>query len=264
MLDQLQPSVTQGVHDQASKSVGVSAEGGNQTSAETGCAQRLTLSSFPVSPSQTAAKEASNLLDLGNPEQALSYCSLAILAGGSSPYHLRLRMACLTQLQEYDRALRDLDRVLYQPAEDSDMPRRTEDLCTRGRLLLSLGDEDGAAGAFTQALALAPAQAQSSLLEQPGRATTASVFLIHGQRCLEKQHFEEAWTAVQNGLLVDPSHSGLKKLKLRTRKEAASGCRLLDYMNKSNIIVRARTERARRSTWHEMIDCLQLLKRQEN
>lgn len=226
MLDQLQPSVTQGVHDQASKSVGVSAEGGNQTSAETGCAQRLTLSSFPVSPSQTAAKEASNLLDLGNPEQALSYCSLAILAGGSSPYHLRLRMACLTQLQEYDRALRDLDRVLYQPAEDSDMPRRTEDLCTRGRLLLSLGDEDGAAGAFTQALALAPAQAQSSLLEQPGRATTASVFLIHGQRCLEKQHFEEAWTAVQNGLLVDPSHSGLKKLKLRTRKEAASGCRL--------------------------------------
>lgn len=179
-----------------------------------------------MSSSQTAAKEASNLLDLGNPGRALSYCSLAILAGGNNPYHLRLRVACLTQLREYNRALRDLDRVLQQPAEDSDLPRRTEDFCTRGRLLLSLGDKDGAAGAFTQALALAPAQAQSSLLEQPGQAMTASVFLIHGQRCLEEQHLEEAWAAVQNGLLVDPSHSGLKKLKLRTRKVATSGCRL--------------------------------------
>lgn len=186
----------------------------------------LTPSSFPVSPSQTAAKEASSLLDLGNPGQALSYCSLAILAGGNNPYHLRLRVACLTQLQEYGRALRDLDWVLQQPAEDNDLPRRTEDFCTRGRLLLSLGDKNGAAEAFTQALALAPAQARSNLLEQPGRATTANVFLIHAQRCLEEQHFEEAWTAAQNGLLVDPRHSGLKKLKLRTRKVAASGCSL--------------------------------------
>lgn len=193
---------------------------------EAGCAQRLTPSSFPVSPSQTAAKEASRLLDLGNPGQALGYCSLAILAGGYSPYHLRLRVVCLTQLQEYGRALGDLDCVLQQPAEASDLPRRTEDFCTRGRLLLSLGDKDGAAQAFAQALALAPAQAQSSLLEQPGGATTAGVFLIHGQHCLEEQRFEEAWAAAQNGLLVDPRHSGLKKLKLRARKAAASGCRL--------------------------------------
>lgn len=179
-----------------------------------------------MSPLQAAAKEASNLLDLGNPGLALNYCSLAVLAGGSNPCHLRLRVACLTQLRQYGRALRDLDQVLQQLVEDSDLPRRTEDFCTRGRLLLSLGDKDGAAEAFTQALALAPAQAQSSLLEQPGQAATASVFLIRGQRCLEEEHFEEAWTAVQNGLLVDPSHSGLKKLKLRTRKMATSGCRL--------------------------------------
>lgn len=179
-----------------------------------------------MSPVQAAAKEASNLLDLGHPGRALGYCSLAILAGGSNPYHLRLRTACLTQLRDYDRALRDLDRVLQEGAGDSDLPRRTEDFCSRGRLLLSLGDNGGAAGAFTQALALAPAQAQSSLSEQPGQATTASVFLIHGQHCLEEQRYEEAWTAVQNGLLVDPNHSGLKKLKMRARKEVSSGCRL--------------------------------------
>lgn len=179
-----------------------------------------------MSLAQAAAKEASNLLDLGQPRRALGYCSLAVLAGGSRPCYLRLRMACLTQLQEYDRALRDLDRVLQDGAGDSDLPRQTEDFCTRGRLLLSLGDTDGAAGAFTQALALSPAQAQSSLAEQPGRGPTASVFLTRGQRCLEEQHYEEAWTAAQNGLLVDPSHRGLKRLKVRTRKEVSSGCRL--------------------------------------
>ncbi|XP_051027402.1 tetratricopeptide repeat protein 34 [Acomys russatus] len=173
---------------------------------------------------QAAAKEASNLLDLGHPGQALGYCSLAILASGNSPHHLRLRTACLTQLRDYDRALRDLDRVLQEG--DSDLPGRTEDFCSRGRLLLSLGDNSGAAGAFTQALALAPAQAQRSLSEQPGRATTADVFLIHGQQCLEDQHYEEAWTAIQTGLTVDPGHGGLRKLKMRARKEASSGCRL--------------------------------------
>ncbi|XP_005368778.1 tetratricopeptide repeat protein 34 [Microtus ochrogaster] len=187
---------------------------------------RLLESPEQRSLTQAAAKEASNLLDLGQPRRALGYCSLAVLAGGGRPYYLRLRMACLTQLQEYDRALRDLDRVLQDGAGDSDPTRQTEDFCTRGRLLLSLGDTHGAAGAFTQALALSPAQAQSSLAEQPGRGPTASVFLTHGQHCLEEQQYEEAWTAAQNGLLVDPSHRGLKRLKVRTRKEVSSGCRL--------------------------------------
>uniref|UniRef100_A0A8C2M740 Tetratricopeptide repeat domain 34 n=1 Tax=Cricetulus griseus TaxID=10029 RepID=A0A8C2M740_CRIGR len=187
---------------------------------------RLLQSPERQSLTQASAKEASNLLGLGQPGRALGYCSLAVLAGGSSPYHLRLRTACLTQLQEYGRALRDLDRVLQEGAGDSDLPRRTEDFCSRGRLLLNLGDKDGAAGAFTQALALSPAQAQSSLSKQPGHAPTASVFLAHGQHCLEQQRYEEAWTAAQNGLLMDPSHSGLKRLKARTRREVSSGCRL--------------------------------------
>ncbi|XP_021511077.2 tetratricopeptide repeat protein 34 [Meriones unguiculatus] len=187
---------------------------------------RLLDSPEQQSLTKAAAKEARNLLDSGHPGRALGYCSLAVLAGGSRPDHLRLRMACLTELQDYDRALRDLDSVLQQGEGDGDPPRRTEDLCSQGRLLLSMGDKDGAAEAFCQALALTPAQAQSSLAEQPGRATTAGVLLIRGQRCLEERRYEEAWTAVQNGLLVDPSHSGLRKLKTRARKEVSSGCRL--------------------------------------
>nr|KAF6380776.1 tetratricopeptide repeat domain 34 [Myotis myotis] len=173
-----------------------------------------------------AAQEASTLLTSGQPRQALGYCSLAVLAGGGRAGHLRLRAACLAELRECGRALGDLDLVLRERAADSDLPVRAEDLCSRGRLLLRLGNEAGAAGAFAQALTLAPAPAQSSLWERPGRAPAAQVLLGHGQRCLEEQRYEEAWTAAESGLLVDPEHCGLRRLKARIRREAASGCRL--------------------------------------
>lgn len=179
-----------------------------------------------MSPAQASAQEASTLLDAGQPGQALGYCSLAVLAGGSLTCHLRLRATCLGELQEFDRALKDLDRVLQEGAGDSDLPGRAEDFCSRGRLLLGLGDEEGAAGAFTQALELSPALAQRSLCVRPGQAPTAHMFLHFGQRCLEEQRYKEAWTAAQSGLLVDPNHGGLKKLKARTRREASLGCRL--------------------------------------
>ncbi|CAK7317627.1 Tetratricopeptide repeat protein 34 [Vulpes lagopus] len=176
--------------------------------------------------SQAAAQEANALLSSGQPGQALGYCSLAVLAGGSSARHLRLRATCLAELQEFGRALEDLDRVLRVDVGDSDLPTRVEDLCSRGRLLLSLGDGAGATGAFAQALKLAPTLAQSSLWERPGRAPTAQAFLCHGQTCLEKQRYAEAWTAVENGLLADPEHSSLKRLRARIRREASLGCRL--------------------------------------
>ncbi|KAM7099031.1 tetratricopeptide repeat protein 34 [Molossus nigricans] len=175
---------------------------------------------------QAAAQEASTLLTSGQPRQALGYCSLAVLAGGGRACHLRQRATCLAELQEFGRALGDLDLVLREGAGDRDLPRRVEDLCSRGCLLLSLGNKAGAAGAFAQALALAPTPAQTSLWERPGRAPAAQVFLCHGQRCLEEQHYAEAWTAAESGLLVDPEHCGLKKLKARIRREAALGCRL--------------------------------------
>ncbi|XP_062049380.1 LOW QUALITY PROTEIN: tetratricopeptide repeat protein 34 [Lepus europaeus] len=175
---------------------------------------------------QAAAGEASALLDTGRPRQALGFCSLAVLAGGGGACHLRLRATCLAQLRECDRALRDLDQVLQEGAGDGDLPRRAEDLCSRGRLLLSLGDEAGAAAAFGQALTLAPAPAQSSLWGQPGRTPTVRLFLHHGQRCLEQQRHAEAWTAAQSGLLVDPGHRGLKRLKARAQRGVDSGCRL--------------------------------------
>ncbi|XP_012517661.1 PREDICTED: tetratricopeptide repeat protein 34 [Propithecus coquereli] len=185
---------------------------------------RLLEASERQSLTQAATQEASSLLDARQPRQALGYCSLAVLAGGSCACHLRLRATCLAKLQQFDRALGDLDGVLRESSEDSSLPRRAEDFCFRGRLQLRLGDEAGAAGAFAQALKLAPTLAQSMLREQPGRAATAHLFLGRGQCCLEEQRYAEAWTAAESGLLVDPNHSGLKRLKARIRREASSGC----------------------------------------
>ena len=184
------------------------------------------LSSLPLFSLQAAVQEARSLLTTGQPRQALGYCSLAVLAGGGSACHLRLRASCLAELQEFGRALRDLDLVLQEEAGGGDLPMRAEDLCSRGRLLLSLGDEVGATGAFTQALRLAPAPAQNSLWAQPGQAPAAQALLHQGQRCLQGQRYAEAWAAAESGLLLDPEHGGLKRLKARIRREAASGCRL--------------------------------------
>ncbi|PNI31429.1 TTC34 isoform 1 [Pan troglodytes] len=188
------------------------------------CLLHLLEASERQSLAQAAAQEAGTLLDAGQPRQALGYCSLSVLAGGSSACHLRLRATCLAELQEFGRALRDLDHVLQEALGDGDLPRRAEDFCRQGRLLLSLGDEAAAAGAFAQALKLAPTLAQNSLCKQPGRAPTARMFLLRGQCCLEEQRHAEAWTAVESGLLVDPDHRGLKRLKARIRREASSGC----------------------------------------
>nr|XP_011765534.1 tetratricopeptide repeat protein 34 [Macaca nemestrina] len=188
------------------------------------CLLHLLEASERQSLAQAAAWEAGTLLDAGQPRRALGYCSLSVLAGGSSACHLRLRATCLAELQEFGRALRDLDHVLQETLGDSDLPRRAEDFCCQGRLLLSLGDEAAAAGAFVQALKLAPTLAQNSLRKQPGRAPTARVFLLRGQRCLEEQRHPEAWTAAESGLLVDPDHRGLKRLKARIRREASEGC----------------------------------------
>ncbi|XP_035163346.1 tetratricopeptide repeat protein 34 [Callithrix jacchus] len=188
------------------------------------CLLHLLEASEQQSLAQAAAQEASTLLDTGQPGRALGYCSLSVLAGGGSASHLRLRATCLAELREFGRALRDLDCVLQEAAGDGDLPRRAEDFCCQGRLLLSLGDEAGATGAFAQALKLAPTLAQNSLCEQPGRDPTAHMFLLLGRCCLEEQRHAEAWTAAESGLLVDPNHRGLKRLKARIRREASSGC----------------------------------------
>ncbi|XP_029082901.1 tetratricopeptide repeat protein 34 [Monodon monoceros] len=187
---------------------------------------RLLEASERQSLAQAAAQEADTLMNSGQPGQALGYCSLAVLAGGGSTCHLRRRAACLAELREFGRALGDLDHVLREGSGDGDLQARAEDFCSQGRLLLSLGDEAGAAGAFTQALRLAPALAQSNLWQRPGRAPTAHALLCRAQHCLDEQRYTEAWTAAEGGLLVDPEHSGLKRLKARIRREAASGCRL--------------------------------------
>uniref|UniRef100_G1TH70 Tetratricopeptide repeat domain 34 n=1 Tax=Oryctolagus cuniculus TaxID=9986 RepID=G1TH70_RABIT len=203
------------------------ARGGGPRGGKRWALARLTqaLSLFQSSSSvQASAREANALLDTGRPRQALGFCSLAMLAGGGGACHLRLRATCLAQLRECDLALRDLDQLLQEGAGDGDLPRWAEDLCSQGRLLLSLGDEVGAAAAFSQALTLAPAPAQSSLWGQPCRTPTVRPFLHQRQRCLEQQRHVEAWTAAQRGLLVDPGHRGLKQLKARAQRGVDSGC----------------------------------------
>ncbi|KAM6219544.1 tetratricopeptide repeat protein 34 [Rhynchocyon petersi] len=175
---------------------------------------------------QAAAQEAGPLLDVGLPAQALGFCSLAVLADGDSAQHLRTRATCLAQLCQFGRALADVDLVLQKGEASDEPPTQAEDFCCRGRLLLSLGNEAAAVEAFARALELAPSLALSSLRERPGRAPTAQVFQHHGQRCLEAQRHAEAWAVAESGLLVDPEHGGLKRLKARVRREASSGCRL--------------------------------------
>ncbi|XP_054994200.1 tetratricopeptide repeat protein 34, partial [Sorex araneus] len=175
---------------------------------------------------QAAAQEASSLLRSGQAGPALGYCSLAVLASADQAPHLRLRAACLAELQEFDRALGDLGLVLREGSGAGDASTRAEDFCSQGRLLLGLGDEAGAARAFVQGLQLAPLQARSSLDERPGRTTAARLLLGWGQRCLEEQRLAEAWAAVDAGLALDPSHGSLRGLRTRLRREAASGCQL--------------------------------------
>lgn len=149
-----------------------------------------------------------------------------MLASGAQAGHLRLRAACLAELQDFDRALGDLDLVLQEGPRAGDTSTRAEDFCNQGRMLLGLGDEVGAAGAFCQALKLAPLEAQSSLGERPGKATITRLLLDWGQQCLEEQRLAEAWAATEGGLTVDPTHPNLRGLKARVRREATSGCRL--------------------------------------
>uniref|UniRef100_G1U3Z3 Tetratricopeptide repeat domain 34 n=1 Tax=Oryctolagus cuniculus TaxID=9986 RepID=G1U3Z3_RABIT len=189
--------------------------------ADLGFLLRLLEASQRQSLTQAAAREANVLLDTGRPRQALGFCSLAVLAsGGGGACQLRLRATCLAQLRECDRALKDLDQLLQEGAGDGDLPRWAEDLCSRGRLLLSLGDEVGATAAFIQALTLAPAPAQSSLWGQLGQIPTVRLFLRQGQCCLEQQRHVEAWTAAQSGLLVDPGHRSLEPREGWTRAAA--------------------------------------------
>ncbi|XP_043846588.1 tetratricopeptide repeat protein 34 [Dromiciops gliroides] len=173
--------------------------------------------------SQAAAEEGDNLEKDECPEKALGYYTLAALASNGNPRYLRLRASCLSHLQDFSQALRDLDKVI-QKHTASDLQTRVEDFCSRGRLFLGLSDEASAVEEFIRAFQLSPSLALSSVSAQPGPKALAQMFHLAGQHCLEEQRYEDSWKVVEYGLLLDENSSDLKKLRGRIKREASSGC----------------------------------------
>uniref|UniRef100_F7FGX3 Tetratricopeptide repeat domain 34 n=1 Tax=Monodelphis domestica TaxID=13616 RepID=F7FGX3_MONDO len=173
--------------------------------------------------SQAAAEEGNALQKDQCAEKALGYYTLAVLASNGNPRYLRLRALCLSHLQDFSRALRDLDKVI-QKHTASDLQTQVEDFCCRGRLLLGLSDEASAVEEFIRAFQLSPSLALRNVSAQPGPKALAQMFHLAGQHCLEEQRFEDSWKAVEYGLLLDENSSDLKKLRGRIKREASSGC----------------------------------------
>ncbi|XP_074048506.1 tetratricopeptide repeat protein 34 [Macrotis lagotis] len=173
--------------------------------------------------SQAAAEEG-NILERGQcPEKALGYYTLAILASNGNPRYLRLRASCLSHLQDFTRAIRDLDKVI-QKHSASDLQTQVGDFCSRGRLFLGLSDEASAVEEFIRAFQLSPSLALHNVSAQPGPKPLAQMFHLAGQHCLEEQRYEDSWKVVEYGLLLDENSSDLKKLRRRIKKEVSSGC----------------------------------------
>ncbi|XP_051844726.1 tetratricopeptide repeat protein 34 [Antechinus flavipes] len=173
--------------------------------------------------SQAAAEEGNALGKDQCPEKALGYYTLAVLASNGNPRYLRLRASCLSHLQDFSRALKDLDKVI-QKHTASDLQTQVEDFCSRGRLFLGLRDEASAVEEFIRAFQLSPSLALRSVSAQPGPKQLAQMFHVAGQHCLEEQRYEDSWKVIEYGLLLDENSSDLKKLRGRLKREISWGC----------------------------------------
>ncbi|XP_074162587.1 tetratricopeptide repeat protein 34 [Sminthopsis crassicaudata] len=173
--------------------------------------------------SQAAAEEGNALGKDQCPEKALGYYTLAVLASNGNPRYLRLRAACLSHLQDFSRALRDLDKVI-QKHTASDLQTQVEDFCSRGQMFLGLRDEASAVEEFIRAFQLSPSLALRSVSAQPGPKHLAQMFHVAGQHCLEEQRYEDSWKVIEYGLLLDENSSDLKKLRGRLKREISWGC----------------------------------------
>uniref|UniRef100_G3WQN4 Tetratricopeptide repeat domain 34 n=1 Tax=Sarcophilus harrisii TaxID=9305 RepID=G3WQN4_SARHA len=173
--------------------------------------------------SQAAAEEGNALGKDQCPEKALGYYTLAVLASNGNPRYLRLRATCLSHLQDFSRALRDLDKVI-QKHTASDLQTQVEDFCSRGRMFLGLRDEASAVEEFIRAFQLSPSLALRSVSAQPGPKQLAQMFHVAGQHCLEEQRYEDSWKVIEYGLLLDENSSDLKKLRGRLKREISWGC----------------------------------------
>ncbi|KFZ59599.1 Tetratricopeptide repeat protein 34, partial [Antrostomus carolinensis] len=170
--------------------------------------------------SQVAAQEGNVLIKEHHYEKALGYYTLAILTSKDNPRYLRQRAACLTHLKKYDRALKDMEKVIQKHGRSS-LKTRVEDHCSKGHLLLALAEEAAAVKQYIEALQLDESMALCSIMNRPGSEILTKTFHKIAQYNFEMKHYEEAWKITDYGLKID-QNAELKKLKTRLKREASS------------------------------------------
>ncbi|NWW32371.1 TTC34 protein, partial [Panurus biarmicus] len=169
---------------------------------------------------QAAAQHGKVLMKGHHHEQALGCLSLAVLASRDSPRYLRRRAACLMHLKKYEKALKDMEKVIQGHGCNSPKTR-AGDHCCQGFLLLALAQEEAAVQHYMEALQLDEPLALGTITNCPGRESLTKTFHKIAQYHFEKQRYEEAWKVTDYGLKIDKS-SELQKLKARLKREASS------------------------------------------
>ncbi|KFP55510.1 Tetratricopeptide repeat protein 34, partial [Cathartes aura] len=170
--------------------------------------------------SQVAAQEGNALIKEYHYEKALGYYTLAVLTSKDNPRYLRQRAACLMHLKKYDKALKDMEKVIQKHGCNS-LKTRVEDHCSKGHLLLSMAEEEAAVKQYIEALQLDESMALCSIMNGPGSEILTKTFHKIAQYNFEMQHYEEAWKVTDYGLKID-KNTELKKLKTRLKREASS------------------------------------------
>ncbi|KAB5546282.1 hypothetical protein PHYPO_G00070270, partial [Pangasianodon hypophthalmus] len=177
--------------------------------------------------SQAASQEASRVSESGQWERAVALLTVAVQAlDGTKLQHLRQRAACLAQLGLNEKAVSDLDRVILSHSQDSseEAKVKAEDLCRRGRSLLSCSRDEVALNDFCQALELHTEQALLCVEAGPGRHRLAELFLRFALQNYGEQQLDKAWRLTESGLRVDSSHAELRRLKARIKREVSGTC----------------------------------------
>ncbi|KFZ61758.1 Tetratricopeptide repeat protein 34, partial [Podiceps cristatus] len=170
--------------------------------------------------SQVAAQEGNVLIKEHRYEKALGYYTLAILTSKDNPRYLRRRAACLMHLKKYDKALKDMEKVIQKHGCNS-LRTRVEDHCSKGHLLLAMSQEEAAVKQYIEALQLDESIALCSIMNGPGSEVLTKTFHKIAQYNFEMQHYEEAWKITDYGLKID-KNAELKKLKTRLKRESSS------------------------------------------
>ncbi|XP_010223586.1 PREDICTED: tetratricopeptide repeat protein 34, partial [Tinamus guttatus] len=172
--------------------------------------------------SQVAAQEGNMLIKEYHYEKALRYYTVAVLSSKNYPRYLRQRAICLMHLKKYNRALKDMEKVIEQHGCNS-LKTRVHDHCSKGHLLLLASEEEATVKEYIEALQLEESITLGNIAKGPGREILARTFHKIAQYYFEMRRYEEAWKITGYGLIVDKNSTELKKLKARLKREV-SGC----------------------------------------